>query len=126
MPIYRATLPGITGTLLLRAPSAAQAKDQIVELKALTSDELSDALEAGEKVYKQGDPIIPPTEKTKSDEGARQAELVEVAIRTHLPSGMHQSLIEGGNPGNDDDWLDEREATPEEIAAATPPAKKKS
>lgn len=74
MPIYRATLPGITGTLLLRAPSAAQAKDLIVELKALTSDELSDALEAGEKVYKQGDPIIPPTPEqqlqAKADEGA--------------------------------------------------------
>ena len=74
MPIYRATLPGIKGTLLLRAPSAAQAKDLIVELKALTSDELSDALEAGEKVYKQGDPIIPPTPEqklqAKANEGA--------------------------------------------------------
>lgn len=135
MPIYRASFPGVEGTILVRADSAAQAKDQVVAMKALTSDELADALDAGEKVYKPGEPIIPPTDEQKlqalADANARSAggeagadDLIEVVTRTHLPSGMHQSLIAGGNPDNDDDWQDEREATPEEIAAATPGKKK--
>ena len=78
MPVYRANFPGHEETLLLRADSAAQAKDQVLTLKAMTSDEMADALAAGEKIYLPGDPILQPL---PSEEEKLQAEADRKARR---------------------------------------------
>lgn len=59
MPVYRGTIAGRSGTLLLRADTAAKAKDQIVTLEALSGEQMADALAAGEKIWTPGDPVPP-------------------------------------------------------------------
>ena len=56
LPVYRASIAGQPGTMLLRAETAAKAKDQIVTLDALSGEQMADALAAGEKIWTPGDP----------------------------------------------------------------------
>lgn len=72
MPVYRATIAGRTKPVLVRDDSAAKASSQLVQLKALTSDEMADALASGEKVWKPGEeleaddkPADPPAQPSK-------------------------------------------------------------
>lgn len=67
MPIYRIKLHGVEKPLLVRAESAAKAKDQIIDLSALTSEEMADALAAGDKIYVPGDSVLPPEPEAKPE-----------------------------------------------------------
>lgn len=57
MPIYRATVQGRKKTVLVRADSAAKARDQIVDVAPLTAADMADAIENGEAVWKPGQPL---------------------------------------------------------------------
>lgn len=153
MPVYRITLHGIAAPLLVRDESAAKAKDQILDLKALTTEEMADALAAGETIYKAGDSVLGkkaekaetwPTERIDYETGMvqrhtglgmyaddRPASVDEMMaehegdlFRVDTASGMVQRQRAGADGM---DWEDIREASKDEIAAATPspaPAKK--
>lgn len=54
--IYRFRIPGMK-PVLVRDTSKAKAVDQLVEIESLTAEEMQDALEAGEKVFKAGDRV---------------------------------------------------------------------
>lgn len=57
MPLYHATIPGRRKPLLIKADNATKAFASLVELKALTAAEKDDALEAGEKIWRPGEPL---------------------------------------------------------------------
>ena len=57
MAIYGVTIKGRRKRLLVKATSAAEAKALFVEAKALTAEEMQDALDAGEAVWKPGQPL---------------------------------------------------------------------
>lgn len=65
MPVYRATIAGAK-PLLVRDDTAAKAKDQLIKLEPLSAADLADAMEAGEKIHKPGDPIE-VAEKAKAE-----------------------------------------------------------
>ncbi len=54
MAIYGITITGRKKRLLVKAASAAEAKSLFVEAKALTAEEMQDALDKGESVWKPG------------------------------------------------------------------------
>lgn len=54
MAIYGVTIKGRRKRLLVKATSAAEAKALFVEAKALTAEEMQDALDEGESVWKPG------------------------------------------------------------------------
>jgi hypothetical protein len=54
MPIYRVAIVGRKAPVLLKAESAAKAKDLIVTAESLTGEEMADALADGEKVWTPG------------------------------------------------------------------------
>lgn len=68
MPIYRAKIEGRKKPVLLKADSAAKARDQLVDVETLSSSDMMDAIEAGEKVWKPGEPLPEdePAEKAES------------------------------------------------------------
>lgn len=55
MPIFRVNILGRDKPILARADSAAKVRESLVEAKALTSKELSDAF--GEAVWEPGQPL---------------------------------------------------------------------
>ena len=57
MPIYRVRIEGRHKTLLIKEESAAKAKERVVTATALTADEMSSAIEDGERVWKVGEPF---------------------------------------------------------------------
>lgn len=57
MPIYRAKITGRTKTVLVKSESAAKAKELFVEVSALTAEQMQDALDEGEAVWKPGTPL---------------------------------------------------------------------
>ena len=70
MAIYGVTIKGRNKRLLVKAASAAEAKGLFVEAKALTAEEMQDALDEGESVWKPGQPLPddgPATETAGSD-----------------------------------------------------------
>jgi hypothetical protein len=70
MPVYGIRINGLKADndeLLVRADSAAQAKDQVLELRTLTAEQMADALENGRKIYKTGDPVIDPERLVVTD-----------------------------------------------------------
>lgn len=71
MPIYRGTIAGRHKPVLVRADTAAKARDSLVEVEALDSGQLQDALEAGETVWKPGTPM-PEDEPPAKEEGGDQ------------------------------------------------------
>jgi hypothetical protein len=66
MPIYKAKIAGRNKPVLVRADTAAKARDQVVEVEALDSGQLQDALEAGEAVWKPGTPL-PEDDKPEAE-----------------------------------------------------------
>jgi hypothetical protein len=144
--IYRMKIPGMK-PVLVRGSSKAKALDQLVEVESLTGEQMADALDSGEKVYKSGDRVEADAPPAKDE---------APAVRVHVESGMIQkrdpgqagvavgyrddrpaTLAElteadagatyqvdpkGGmvqrQPQGTDAWEDIRAATPEEIAAA--------
>src|SRR3546814_6321477 len=54
MAIYGVNIVGRTKRILVRAPSQAQAVSMLVTASALNAEEMQDALDAGEAVWKPG------------------------------------------------------------------------
>lgn len=63
MPIYGVTIKGRAKRLLIKEASQAQAVAHFVSAKALTAEEMQDALDEGERVWKPGQPL--PDDATK-------------------------------------------------------------
>ena len=57
MPIYRIKIEGRHKSLLVKEESAAKAKERVVTATALTADEMSAAIENGERVWKACEPF---------------------------------------------------------------------
>jgi len=57
MAIYGVTMKGRTKRILVKAESAAKAVGLFVEAKALTAEQMQDALDEGESVWKPGQPL---------------------------------------------------------------------
>jgi hypothetical protein len=77
LPVYRATIPGRRKPLLIKADNATKASAQLVQLKALTADEMSTALEQGESVWKPGTPLPaddPEPEQAEDEDGEGKTE----------------------------------------------------
>lgn len=70
MAIYGVTIRGRNKRLLVKAASAAEAKGLFVEAKALTAEEMQDALDEGESVWKPGTDL--PDDEPAADEGPTQ------------------------------------------------------
>ncbi len=51
MPIYNVTVAGRKSPVLIKAESASKAKDAVVDVKALTAEEMADALASGKTVW---------------------------------------------------------------------------
>lgn len=77
MAIYGVTIKGRSKRLLVKATSAAEAKALFVEAKALTAEEMQDALDEGESVWKPGTPLPdddgPAAESGDKDDGPTAA-----------------------------------------------------
>lgn len=57
MAIYGVKIVGRTKRILVRAPSQAQAVAALVTASALNAEEMQDALDDGEAVWKPGTPL---------------------------------------------------------------------
>ncbi len=79
MPIYRATMTGRTKPVLVRSENATKATAQLVSVKALTSDEMADALAAGEKVWTPGEDFPADAEAIADKAPAPTPDPIEVA-----------------------------------------------
>lgn len=55
MPIYKTTILGTAEPRLVRAETAAKARDHIVQTEAINADELADLIETGATIEKAGD-----------------------------------------------------------------------
>lgn len=75
MPIYRATLKGRRKTVLVRADSAAQARDQLVSVSTLSAADMADAIDEGEAVWKPGQEL-PADDPEPEPEAEEQSEAV--------------------------------------------------
>lgn len=74
MPIYRMKIAGRNKPVLVKAESAAKAKDQIVEAKALTAEEMGEALSSGEKVWNPGDDLPDDEAELEPGKGGESSE----------------------------------------------------
>jgi hypothetical protein len=66
MPIYKATIQGRSKPLLIRADTAAKGVAQLVTVKALTAEEMAEALGNGDKVWTPGEDM-PEDDKPAAD-----------------------------------------------------------
>lgn len=73
MAIYRMTVPGMK-PVLVRDSSKAKAVEQLVTIESLTAEEMQDALEAGEKVFKEGDRVEAEPEPESEGQQAPEKE----------------------------------------------------
>ncbi len=55
MAIYAATIPGRTKRVLVKADNQTEAMKRFVTVEALTAEGMQDALDGGERVWKDGD-----------------------------------------------------------------------
>ncbi len=67
MAIYGVNIVGRRKRILVRAPSQAQAIAAIVTASSLNAEEMQDALDAGEAVWKPGQPL--PDEEQLGEAG---------------------------------------------------------
>lgn len=73
MPIYRATILGRKKPVLVKADTAAQARDKLVSVKALDSAEMMDAIENGDRVWKPGEDLPAEEPEAKPDAAGASA-----------------------------------------------------
>lgn len=113
MPVYRAKIPGAK-PVLVRDSSKAKALDQIVTLDALTGEELADALESGEKIWKAGDQIQAEAPDAPESEA-------EPETRVNIESGMVEKRGPG-EAGKAAGYVEDRPATIAELIMSDPMA----
>jgi hypothetical protein len=65
MPIYHVKIAGRTKRVLVKADSAAKAKDTVVQATALSAEEMADALANGEQVWNPSAPF--PADELTTD-----------------------------------------------------------
>jgi len=65
MPIYNLKIRGRRKAVLVKADSAAEAKNAVVEATSLKADEMADALANGEKVWNPDEPF--PADEPERD-----------------------------------------------------------
>jgi hypothetical protein len=94
MPIYRATIKGRKKTVLVKADTAAQARDKLVTVKALDSAEMMDAIESGEGVWK-------PEEDLPEDEAAPAKAAEPGAPASDPPPPPAKPEAKGGQQGKE-------------------------
>lgn len=68
MPIYGVKVRGEPKERVVRASSAAKARDHVVEAKALTAEELADAIGKGAEIETATETESEPTPPPASDE----------------------------------------------------------
>ncbi len=68
MPIYRLKLAGRRKSILVKAESAAKAKELVVTVKALNAEEMQEAIESDEKLWKAGDELPADTPEAADTE----------------------------------------------------------
>lgn len=97
MAIYGVTIRGRNRRLLVKAESAAKAVGFFCEAKALTAEQMQDALDEGESVWKPGQPLPddspapePAPEAPAADDGDSNAPLD--------PPATEQAPAEGDQP----------------------------
>lgn len=73
MPIYEMRLEGRRKPVLLNSESAARAKDTLVQAKALTRAEVSDAFIAGEAIWNPGTPLPADDPEPEAERESEQA-----------------------------------------------------
>lgn len=74
MGIYAATLPGRKRRVLVRAGNQSEAAKRFVTLEHLSAEDMQDALDNGETVWREGTPFPPDdAEETDADTEAEQA-----------------------------------------------------
>lgn len=57
MGVYRVKVEGRNKPILVKEESQAKAKDRVVSAELLKSEDLAEAMEAGETIWKVGDPF---------------------------------------------------------------------
>ena len=67
MAIYAATLPGRNKRVLVRADNQTEALKRFVTVEALTADEMQDALDKGETVWRPDTPF--PADEDEAEQG---------------------------------------------------------
>lgn len=98
MAIYGVTIRGRNRRLLVKAESAAKAVGFFCEAKALTAEQMQDALDEGESVWKPGQPLPDdgPAPTPTSDEAPPAADQGEGDLPT--ADTTEQSPGEGNQP----------------------------
>ncbi len=66
MAIYKMTVRGEDKVRLVRAATAAQARDHIVSADAINAEELADLLASGAKLETAGEVVVDPTKNEGS------------------------------------------------------------
>lgn len=85
MAIYGVTIKGRNKRLLVKAESAAKAVAMFVEAKALTAEQMQDALDEGESVWKPGQPL--PDDGPATEAPAASAESAPADPPADPPAG---------------------------------------
>lgn len=57
MAIYAATVPGRKKRVLVKAENQTEAMRRFVSVEALTAEQMQDALDEGERVWRPGEPF---------------------------------------------------------------------
>jgi hypothetical protein len=55
--VYRVTIQGRSKPVLVKEDSQAKAKDRIVSAELLNAEQMAEAMENGESIWREGDPF---------------------------------------------------------------------
>jgi hypothetical protein len=70
MPVYQCKVRGEKAARIVKAESAAKARDHIVEASAMSSDDLADAIAGGSTIETAGASAPAPAEEPANNETA--------------------------------------------------------
>lgn len=120
MPIYEMQVRGDDKIRLVKATTAAQARDHIVSAKPISAERMGELIESGatlEKAVNPADPAAHAPGGELHDSGQGGGDGGGERERVNVESGLIQRHIGGEADDDDANWADVREATAEEIAA---------
>lgn len=69
MPIYKCTVRGEKAPRIVRADTAAQARNHLVECETMTAEQMADAIEKGATIERAG--TVEPAEEAPKGEAAK-------------------------------------------------------